>query len=235
MKALILSLGLSLLAQGCAADTAADAEQDVTSGSLSAVISTVKVQETFGTCTVDVDYLQVKTGSAAVDAAINKELEMPLSALVDKASCSEESSTQEGGASVVLNQQGVLSTTQGLSYYAEGAAHPGHMLTAHNFDLRTGKPLALAEILEPSGIKMLVDACTKVYAAEELDHMAETCANNETFLIEPSGIRFIQPDVAHVIFALGVEGQLISYKDLEGKIKSPLIKAIAAAAPTPKS
>jgi hypothetical protein len=225
---------IAALTQACAANAGDEGngvdpdEQEIQGAvSLKAATTTIALKKTQGKCTVDSSFLQVKTASRTVDAVINKALARTFEEMVFDTDCRTEGLERSGGMTVVYNGKGILSVIDSNDYYSEGAAHPSVEMRTLNFDLRTGKQLQLTNILNADGKKKLVDACTKTYEPEGLDASYCTLTTDAQFSVEATGIRFLQPEVPHVIFALGAEGQLVTWKSLKGNITNALVKGVA--------
>jgi hypothetical protein len=225
---------IAAFTQACAANAnddgnGVDADEQEIQGavSLKAATTTVALKKTVGKCTVDSSFLQVKTASSAVDAVINKVLARTFEEMVFDTDCRTEGLDRSGGMTVVYNSRGILSVVDANDYMSEGAAHPSVVMRTYNFDLRTGKQLQLTNILNADGRKKLSVACTKIYEPEGLDSSFCGINADAQFSVEAKGIRFLQPEVPHVIFALGAEGQMLPWKDLKGTVTSALVKGVA--------
>jgi hypothetical protein len=208
----------------------ADAQTDASSANLEATITTKKLEKTSTQCTVAVNFPVVDAKSPAATAAIAKVLPLPTA----DSFCTDLEATDEfsvdGGFTVSTNSNGILSLTRSEDSFLKGSAHPNVTLTTRSFELKTGKLLKLADVLAPAGVAIVKKACIAALVKVEDNMFDEASATDECtrgledsadrptmFEIEKGGFHLML-DLAHAIFAIGVEGATVPWADLKTSV-----------------
>ena len=106
-------------------------------------------------CDYDLTWVQV-TGPGRDLAAMNHALDLT----PEPAECAEPGESESGGyTGTALNRDGVLSLRYTVLTVVPGTAHPVSDRLTYAFDLRTGTPIALADLLTADGLRTMLDRC----------------------------------------------------------------------------
>jgi hypothetical protein len=222
---------LGVCAGGCAGETesaassdnevrGAPAEMDTASGA--ATIETKTLTQESPECSVDVSFPVVDAGNSAATAAIANALPLPTVASI--CADADPGTSFERGFTVATNGAGLLSLFVSGSTFVSG--HLDRWIGSHTFDLRTGRQLALPDVLTPEGIALLRTACIEALqkaedssdaelATETCDrHMQSTPDQPVIFELEERGFHLA---LALSNLAVGVEGAVVPWASLRGK------------------
>lgn len=227
---------------GCAADDSVaepsdtEAEQDYTSvASLKAQVVPRSFSASTGACSVQSSFLQVTLPSKRASSRVNSALARKLSDYYGASNCTSAPYKTKAKTRVTHNDRGVLSVVENRSEDANGRTRV--RMGARTFDMRTGKSIALAEIVDGTGIEIVQDGCL-AWMMESLDSEFEGLAKDACsqaigatemhgggFTIEKAGIRIYPSSLPY--FAPAEEGLLIEWVEIEEFVKHPLVKPLA--------
>ncbi len=240
-----------------------DVEESGASG-LSAELTFEEVDRTEQNCKVYAKYLTVDLDDEAAADRINAALDRadPLGLIaeangeaVDCAAAPEPGLGDfvfdtQATMTVSANSQGVLSVTESGTSFSVGAAHDNHYIATFNFDLATGKPLALSDVMEDDTEGLLASLCGAAYFAQvkaeseasgeepwiDEESLVGSCRQEidgefspARFAIEDGGLR-IHASFGHAGFVLEAEGALVAWADLDGFVTATGVQKIASRA-----
>ncbi len=156
----------------------------------------------------------------------------------------------EQGFSVAMNEYNILAI-EGFTYFYAGGAHGGGNLTSHNYDLRTGKKLAMKDIFNAGYEKQLNSIGEKYFRIqnnlspqESLTdagyYFEEGFALNDNFGIKLDGIHFQYNQYEVAAYAVGTPSVIIPYSEIKALIRKDcvlygLMEKIAGTPPPKKN
>jgi hypothetical protein len=219
-----LSLGLAsfMACGGGNEDSSSSNAANMTSAeirNLSARVTERRVTQEGRVCTVDFGIPLVDVGgNASVNSAIAQALPKPsaaslcaeLVALVAEAGPEVGPGFIEGRFTVTTNTHAILSLTLSRSSFVRDYdAHPNDVVKGQTFDLRSGREITLAGVLNQAGVASAIASCINTFApildeaparAQQSRRYCEDGVQTNTFgfTVEREGLR-IQLDVPHVI------------------------------------
>ncbi|NOU26975.1 MAG: hypothetical protein HOO96_03630 [Polyangiaceae bacterium] len=212
---------IALSSAGCSLDTGEAGGDDADVVTEKAKVSTQTIDRVDGRCNVGVTFLVVEARSPSASGAINAKLTRTYDQIVEGVQCETTEFAAKSEMLVAQNGKGLLSLSE-----VGVASRTGQVVievATWTFDLRNGKQLSLGDVLTSSGMEVLKTTCVSAYTAVGATPDCDVDASAAKFVIEAKGIRSLQPDAG---VQLGLEGQLVPWNALKGKIKHPLVKAL---------
>lgn len=123
----------------------------------------------------------------------------------------------------------VISLQFEIDGYVTGAAHPFHVTRSVNFDLESGRDIALSDLFTPGSdyLQVISDYCIAQLKSRGIDSSdfslgaAPTPDNYRNWNITPSGLQITFDEYQVAAYALGPQIVLIPYPQLISLIKDP--------------
>jgi hypothetical protein len=180
-------------------------------------VTTNKVTSNDKGCNLDLQLPEVDAGDTTISQTIAKGIAPHDPGGVCSSLEPGDTMTVTASFTVPTNERGILAITLSAEFDG-GGAHPNSEVDGLTFDLKTGKLLALTDVLTPAGITAATNACAASLAKGLADGFGDTPDNEKDeatqdcqsgiaddhlgFTVEKDGIH-LQLDLPHAIAALG--------------------------------
>jgi hypothetical protein len=233
--ALASSLAVAVAVAACA--SAAD-EAETTSGALSsgvvAQVATKSLRDAVPNCSIDVAYPVVTAPSADATAVLATNLPAPTVEQTCQNATAEHRLSISRGFKVVTNAHAILSLRFDEMDAFVGTGHIDNTVGSAAFDLRTGAPLGLHDLLEQGGLDMVRSSCRAQLShadgasipQTDIDGLCDGALSEDgsarpIFTLDVAGINLfvVLPAALHLGANVGV---MIPWRTLRGTTKSVL-------------
>jgi hypothetical protein len=255
----LLGLGLSIVLAATTGACASGSQDDTENGSgamtaggaiQTAKVATKNVSPTSNPhCVVQVQWPDIDTGNDTGNATVNTKINLTIGVVKGDDFCKGGTTddptsveTATGGFQMAANEEGILSLSILINREGPGEGAKEAGLETFVFDLPTGTPLILDDVVTGRGFDGLKASCTttlstgtnaSVFDAASAAQVCAAAASSEThtdfFTVEKTGIRLFMPNLTDPKQKeIGLAGVLVPWKDFNGSI-APILKDLVAA------
>jgi hypothetical protein len=127
--------------------------------------------------------------------------------------------------SVPYTQNGIISVLLRFSYYSAGAAHPGSYSRSLNYDLRSAKEIALAELFQPGSdyLGIISSGCLADLKKRDIlaweDGALPKAENYSVWNITPDGLQITFDEYQVAPYAAGPQVVVLPYAKMVGIVR----------------